>query len=81
MDNTSFPDYTEGQEQTLDIKALFFKFLSYWYLFLITLLLAMLVAYLFNKYTKPVYQIKSTILIQEGKGGGIEWRSVIIRVW
>jgi tyrosine-protein kinase Etk/Wzc len=58
MDN-KFPDYNEmQQEQSVDIKALYFKFLSYWYLFFITIVLVMLIAFLFNKYTKPVYKVK-----------------------
>jgi len=64
------PNYNEMQmEQSVDIKALFFKFLSYWYLFFITIMLAMLTAFLFNKYTEPVYKIKTTVLITEDRNG------------
>ena len=69
MDN-QIPNYNEmQQEQSVDIKALYFKFLSYWYLFFITIVMVMLIAFLFNKYTKPVYKVKSTVLISEDKGG------------
>jgi len=77
MDNT-LPNYTElQQEQSVDIKALYFKFLSYWYLFFITIVLVMLIAFLFNKYTKPVYKVKSTVLITEEKGGMSDAQSLL----
>ena len=77
MDN-KFPNYNEmQQEQSVDIKALYFKFLSYWYLFFITIVLVMLIAFLFNKYTKPVYKVKSTVLITEEKGGLSDAQSLL----
>ncbi|HNW53329.1 MAG TPA: GNVR domain-containing protein, partial [Bacteroidales bacterium] len=77
MDN-KFPNYTEiQQEQSVDIKALYFKFLGYWYLFFITIVLVMLIAFLFNKYTKPVYKVKSTVLITEEKGGLSDAQSLL----
>jgi len=68
MEN-NIPNYSEMQEQSVDVKALFYKFLNYWYLFLVSIILVMLIAYLFNRYTEPVYKVKSTILIKEEKGG------------
>jgi len=77
MDN-KFPDYNEmQQEQSIDIKALYYKFLSYWYLFFITIVLVMVIAFLFNKYTKPVYKVKSTVLITEEKGGLSDAQSLL----
>jgi tyrosine-protein kinase Etk/Wzc len=67
MDNKAL-EYAEMQmEQSIDFKALLFKFLKYWYLFVITITLALFIAYLYNKYTQPVYMVKSTVLIAEDK--------------
>lgn len=77
MEN-KFPNYSEmQQEQSVDIKALYFKFLSYWYLFFISIVLVMLIAFLFNKYTKPVFKVKSTVLITEEKGGLSDAQSLL----
>ena len=60
------------QEETIDLKALFFKFTRFWYLFAISVFIAMLVAFLFNKYTKPVYEVKTTILVKDSKAGKMD---------
>ncbi len=69
MDQNTLNYNEMQQEQSVDIKALYYKFLSYWYLFFITIVLVMLIAFLFNKYTEPVYKVKTTVLITEDKGG------------
>jgi len=58
----------QQQEESIDIKALFFKFVRYWYLFALTVFVAIVVAFLFNKYTNPVYEVKTTILVKDEKG-------------
>jgi hypothetical protein len=74
-----YPTYNQSQEQegTVDYIALLYKLLSYWYLFFITIVLVMLIAFLFNKYTKPMYKVKSTVLISEEKGGMNDMQSLI----
>jgi tyrosine-protein kinase Etk/Wzc len=54
-------------EESIDFKTLFFKLYSYWYFFLITIFIALLIAFLFNKYTLPVYKVKTTVLIKDDK--------------
>ncbi|MBU2466964.1 MAG: hypothetical protein KJ615_11515, partial [Bacteroidetes bacterium] len=58
---------TYQQEETIDLKALFFKFTRFWYLFAISIFIALLVAFLFNKYTKPVYEVKTSVLVKDDK--------------
>ncbi len=53
------------QQPSVDYKAIFFKILRYWYLFVLTILLSLVVAYLVNKYTRPVYEVRSSLLIKE----------------
>ena len=64
MDN-NIKDF--NQQETIDYKALFFKFYRYWYWFVISLIVTLSVAYLFNKYTKPIYEVKTSVLIKEDK--------------
>ncbi len=63
MDNNNY----ELNEEVIDLKQIFFKFYRYWYLFIIAIVLSLAVAYLFNKYTKPIYKVGTTILIKDEK--------------
>ncbi len=57
------------EEDSIDIKTLIIKFLSYWYLFIIFGLFALVGGYLYNRYTSDVYQVSSSIYIKEQKMG------------
>ncbi|MFA5418675.1 MAG: GNVR domain-containing protein, partial [Bacteroidales bacterium] len=57
----------QPQEETIDIKALFYKFVRYWYLFALTVFVAFVVAFLFNKYTNPVFEVNTTVLVKDDK--------------
>ena len=61
------PDSDDSQEEIIDLRKLFFKLLSHWPFFLIALFVALTAAWLYNKYTMPVYRVTSTILIEESK--------------
>ena len=52
-------------DEGLDIKAIIFKFLNYWYWFVLTLVVAMAGAYLFNRYAEPVYKASGTVLVSD----------------
>ncbi|PKP27600.1 MAG: hypothetical protein CVU06_01545 [Bacteroidetes bacterium HGW-Bacteroidetes-22] len=69
--NDQRPYLDDSREESVDVKQLLFKFLRYWYFFAITVFVALIVAFLFNKYTKPVYEVSSTVLIQDTKKGGM----------
>ena len=53
------------QSQTVDYKAIFFKFYRYWYLFALTIFIALILAFVFNKYTKEIFEVKTTVLIKD----------------
>ena len=57
----------QQQEESFDYKSLFFKLYRYWYFFILTIFIALLIAFLFNKYTKPIYEVSTTVLIKEDK--------------
>ena len=53
------------QEESVDFKVLIFKFVKHWYLFVLTVFVAIIVAFLFNNYTAPVYEVDATLLIKQ----------------
>ncbi len=68
MDNFELnnrPVYQE--EDTLDLKGIIIKILSYWYLFLMGLVIAVAVGYIYNRYTPKVYQVSASLYIKEDK--------------
>ncbi|HML83621.1 MAG TPA: Wzz/FepE/Etk N-terminal domain-containing protein, partial [Bacteroidales bacterium] len=78
MNNNPVNPYQEQpQEEALDIKALFFKFFRYWYFFAITIFVTLVIAFLFNKYTRPIYEVSSTVLVQDKKSGMLDAQSLI----
>ena len=67
MDNfeNNKPIYQE--EDTLDIKGIIIKVLSYWYLFIIGIIVALVAGYLYNRYTPKVYQVSASLYIKQDK--------------
>jgi len=58
-------------ERKIDYQFFFYKFfLKHWYLYLISLSIALLGAYYYNWYTTPLYNATSTILINDNKKSG-----------
>jgi len=53
------------EENAFDFRALFFKFYRYWYFFAITVFIAIVIAFLFNKYSKPIYEVSTTLLVKD----------------
>ena len=60
----------EEKEQPIDFLGLFFKYLSYWKLFLISLVICVALGILYLKTTTPVYEVNSTVLLKDDKKGG-----------
>ncbi len=53
------------KDEEIDLRLLLFKVLRYWYLLALSTLIALGVAFFFNKYTLPKYKVSTTILIKE----------------
>ncbi len=60
--------YTNGDDTNLFQETLN-KYLPYWPLFLFTLLLSLLCAWVYMRYTIPIYESSATILIKDEKKG------------
>jgi tyrosine-protein kinase Etk/Wzc len=73
---------TEEQEQVnkqpIDLLGLFFKYLSHWKIFLVSLAVCLILAVLYLKTRIPVYSVKTTVLLKDDKkGGGIDALSAL----
>lgn len=65
--NNNIPQYQE--EETLDLKMIIIKILSYWYLFVIGVFVALVIGFIYNRYTPRVYQTSASVYIKEDKMG------------
>ncbi|MBT7395751.1 MAG: hypothetical protein HN778_13030 [Prolixibacteraceae bacterium] len=54
-----------NEDDSIDIKKIIFKFLRYWYWFVLSVILAGGFAYTYVRYTTPIYEISSTLLVEE----------------
>lgn len=68
--NYQFTDADESREDVVDFRKFFFKLLSYWHFFVVSLAVALICAFLYNRYTMPVFRATSTLLIEEDKKSG-----------
>ena len=64
----------EQNNNSVDIASLIKKYIKYWYLFAISIIVCFILAYAYVKISKPVYVIKANLLIKQddGKSGGIQ---------
>lgn len=66
IDLNNNPNYLD-EDSNLDIKGIVIKVLSYWYLFLIGVVIALTAGFLYNRYTPKVYQVSASLYIKEDK--------------
>ncbi|MER2998507.1 GumC family protein [Pontibacter populi] len=57
------------ESEEINLKEVLQKYLRYWYVFIIGVTIAGVVAYLYLRYTTPQYRISSTLLIKDDKKG------------
>ena len=55
----------DAREESVDYKAIFLKFFRYWYFFILSVIVALGIAYLFNTFTPPVYEVSSAMMIND----------------
>ena len=67
IDQQNIPQYQE--EDNIDLKSIIIKILSYWYLFVIGVIVALAIGFLYNRYTPKVYQNTATVFVKEDKMG------------
>ena len=61
--------YQEQSNQGINIKAILGLVKAYWHLFIICLSVALIDAYLINRYTVPIYKVKSEVQLNNSQKG------------
>lgn len=56
-------------EKSFDFIGLFIKYLSFWKWFLISLVVFIIIALIYVKYTLPVYKVQTSVLFQDSRRG------------
>jgi tyrosine-protein kinase Etk/Wzc len=74
--NDSFPLANSGkkpqqQENQIDFSKIYRLIISKWYYFLISLIVALICAFLYNTYTISTYRVSASLLIDEEKEGAL----------
>ena len=67
-ETNNFKPQQSGDEQTIDIKQLIYVCISHWYLFLISVVVALAIGFVVNRYKANVYQTSGTVLIKDQSG-------------
>lgn len=67
--NNDLDNIFDQEEESIDVRALVWRYLRKWYLFVIFLLAAFAVAFLYLRYTRPVYEVSSVMMIKDEKKG------------
>jgi tyrosine-protein kinase Etk/Wzc len=62
-------DLFQFEAEEIDIKALTAKYLRYWYLFALGIIVCLTIAFLYLRYSTPQYSVSATMLIKDDKKG------------
>ena len=63
---TEFENLHENSsEETIDVKSLVRKFSGYWYYFILSISVCLFISFLYNRYTRPIYVVSTTIEIRD----------------
>ncbi|HEX2933746.1 MAG TPA: Wzz/FepE/Etk N-terminal domain-containing protein [Bacteroidales bacterium] len=55
------------QEETFDVKEFLYKMMGYWYLFVISIFVALIIAFCVNRWSTPIYNVRTSVLVQDEK--------------
>lgn len=69
--------YVSKKEEDFDIRVFFMKYLRYWYWFVVSLAITGTLAFLYLRYTIPIYQVSSILLIKDEKKGGMVGNDIL----
>ncbi|MCK4823886.1 hypothetical protein KA005_49490, partial [bacterium] len=56
---------TSPKQDDIDIKKILLNFWSHWHWFLAGIVIALIIAFLINRYTAPIYRVNSSLLVKE----------------
>ena len=52
-------------DEIIDFRKFFFKIINNWFFFVISLLLTFSIAFAFNRYSKEIYKVETSIIVKE----------------
>ena len=66
-DEKKYKPQANSDDQSVDIKSIIFNCLSHWYLFVISIVVALIVGFFINRYKANIYQATATVLIKDDR--------------
>lgn len=70
MKEDIYDDLFEEKEEKTDFHAVLFKYIIRWHWFAASVIICLAAAWLYLKYTTPVYNISASVIIKDDKKGG-----------
>jgi tyrosine-protein kinase Etk/Wzc len=61
--------FQSGEPEEIDLKVMLFRYLRYWYWFVIGIIICIGFAFIYLAYATPQYKVQSTLLIKDDKKG------------
>lgn len=59
------PNNEQQHEESINLYAIFFKYLAYWPWFVASVIVCLILAFVYLRYQAPVYNVTSAVLIKE----------------
>lgn len=69
MEEQNINEQNNG-ENAINLYAIFFKYLAYWPWFVISVIVCLILAFLYLRYQAPVYNVTAAVLIKEEEQKG-----------
>lgn len=66
-----YDDIIEDEFETVSLKERFEKYFIQWHWFLLSLIICLILAFVYLKLATPIYEAKSTVLVKDEKKGGM----------
>ena len=60
----------QQEENEISLLEILFRYLKYWKWFVASIIVAVLIAFVYFRYTVPVYNVTSSVILKDEKGGG-----------
>jgi capsular exopolysaccharide synthesis family protein len=66
IDKVDISDLSESTTAPLNFKRVFSRAIQHWYLIVLSILVTLTAAYLYNRYTTRIYAVSASIIVREG---------------
>ncbi len=68
---------SNGDNDSINFREILINYVRYWWLFLISIIIALIIAFIFYKLQKPVYTIKASLEMQDSKDKPADEKSAL----